>query len=305
MRTIAGLFLSAIAAVGLSPPAGAVITSEFIVGGKTAADGAWPWQVRLLWHADVDTGFCGGSFITEQWVLTAAHCLVEEVDGRLVTRPQPLFVGYGNIHQSKLTIADVEAVFVHPEYFHDASHDIALVKLAAPVPGAQWIEVATSDREAELTSPGSTLIATGWGAIWDFKVFEESGELRGGREMVSPGLLFSSNELQSPDQLREVEIVLIDGQACDEAYRAFGEAVGSDTWFVTPNQMCAGVPEGAKDTCYGDSGGPLVAPADNPQGYVLVGLVSWGAQCGNPSLPGVYSRTSQFYDWVRDTVLGH
>jgi secreted trypsin-like serine protease len=305
MRTISCLFLAAVAAIALPAQAGAAITSEFIVGGKTAADGAWPWQVRLLEVANVNAGSCGGSFVTEQWVLTAAHCLVETVDGQLVTRPQPLFIGYGSTYQSKLTIADVEAVFVHPEYFHDDSHDIGLVKLAAPVPDAEWIEVATPEREAQLTSPGAPLIVTGWGAIWDFKGFEESGELRGGREMVSPGLLLSSNDLQSPDQLHEVEIVLIDGRECDEAYRAFGEAVGTDAFFVSSNQMCAGVPEGAKDSCYGDSGGPLVAPADNAQGYIQVGIVNWGVQCGNPALPGVYNRTSQFYDWIRDTVLAH
>lgn len=300
MRSLTGLVLGAVVAVGLSAPAGAAITSEFVVGGKAVADGAWPWQVRLLDAMDTNTGFCGGSFITEQWILTAAHCLV---DGDQAATS--VVVGYGSSYQSKLKMIESEAVFVHPDYLDGYVADIALVKLAQPVPGAQWIEIATPDREAALTAPGSKLIVTGWGSVWDFAGFEDSAWVRDGRDIVSPRGLLSSGELLSPDQMREVEIQLIDAQECNDSYKAYGEALGSDYYFVANTEICAGAPEGAKDSCYGDSGGPLVAPADNAQGYLQVGIVSWGVQCGNPALPGIYSRISQFYDWVRDTVVNN
>jgi secreted trypsin-like serine protease len=297
--------LAAALTAGLAAPAGAAITSEFVVGGKTAADGAWPWQVRLLDAADVNTGFCGGSFITEQWVLTAAHCLVDEGENGLVPRAAPVFVGYGSIYQSQLEVADVEQIFVHPDYLEGFVADVALIKLAAPVADAKWIEVATPDREAELTTPGSKVTVTGWGSVWDFAGFEESAWVRNGHKMVSPRGLLSSGDLLSPDQLREVEMELIDTTECSASYEAFGEATGDPNQFVASTEICAGAPEGAKDSCYGDSGGPLVAPADNEQGWVQVGVVSWGVQCGNPALPGIYSRISQFYDWVKETVLSN
>ena len=104
--------------------------------------------------------------------------------------------------------------------------------------------------------------------------------------------------------MREVEIQLIDPEECRASYEAFGEATESG-FTIASTEICAGAPDGAKDSCYGDSGGPLVAPADNAQGYVQVGVVSWGVQCGNPALPGVYSRISQLYDWINDTVLSN
>ena len=300
MRSLTNLLLATAVAVGFAVPANAAITSEFVVGGKTAAEGAWPWQVRLLDTFDTNSGFCGGSFITEQWVLTAAHCLVygDEVATSVV-------VGYGSNLQSKLQMIESAEVFVHPDYLEGYVADIALIKLAQPVPGAQWIEIATPEREAATTRPGDKVIVTGWGSVWDFAGFEETAWLRNGREMVAPRGLLASGDLLSPDQLREVEIDLIDASECNASYEAFGSAIGDSGMFVASTEMCAGAPEGAKDSCYGDSGGPLVARADNAQGWIQVGIVSWGVQCGNPALPGIYSRISQFYDWVRDTVVSN
>ncbi|MEX2319060.1 MAG: serine protease, partial [Bauldia sp.] len=249
MRSLSGLIVGAVLAVGLSAPVGAAITSEFVVGGKTAADGSWPWQVRLLDSFDTNTGFCGGSFITEQWILTAAHCLVQ--DDEVATS---VVVGYGSTYQSQLKMIGSEAVFVHPDYLDGYVADIALIKLSEPVPGAQWIEIATPDREATLTAPGSKLTVTGWGSVWDFAGFEDSAWLRDGRKMVAPRGLLSSGELLSPDQLREVEIELIGADECNASYEAFGEALGSEGYFVASTEICAGAPEGAKDSCYGDSG---------------------------------------------------
>lgn len=77
---------------------------------------------------------------------------------------------------------------------------------------------------------------------------------------------------------------------------------------VEPSQsamfVCAMSPDPAvkRDTCQGDSGGPLVwqnpqASADSDLGFRLVGLVSFGAECG-ADFPAVYTEVSHYRDWI-------
>lgn len=65
---------------------------------------------------------------------------------------------------------------------------------------------------------------------------------------------------------------------------------------IEESMICAGVPEGGKDSCHGDSGGPLVIDRK------LVGLVSWGFGCAKPGYPGVYTNVAYFKDWVDQQV---
>jgi chymotrypsin-like protease len=46
-----------------------------IVGGQDVDVGEWPWQVRL---SIFPGSRCGGTIIAENWVLTAAHCVVQQ-----------------------------------------------------------------------------------------------------------------------------------------------------------------------------------------------------------------------------------
>jgi secreted trypsin-like serine protease len=290
--------------LGLALAAGATFahagtTEEFIVGGSPAADGAWPWQVRLLDSMDPQSGFCGGSLISDQWVLTAAHCVVMD-DGPI----DSVVIGYGSTQQSKLKLVPSVKIIVHPDYMKENHADLALIKLAEPLPDAKWIPIADAATEQQLVTPGATLVVTGWGALWDFAGFEEALYSRNkGFSEVDTHKLLSANALVSPEQLHQVEIEMISNEECAAAYQAYSEAI-QDSLVISATELCAGSPAGAKDSCYGDSGGPLVV-ADDKGGYVQVGVVSWGSQCGNPVLPGVYNKLSRFQPWVKDQMAAN
>jgi prostatin (serine protease 8) len=289
--------------LGLALAAGATLaqagtTEEFIVGGSPAAEGAWPWQVRLLDRMDNQTGFCGGSLISNQWVLTAAHCVVMD-DGPI----ESVVIGYGSTLQSQLKLVPSAKIIVHPDYMTEHHADLALIKLAEPLSDAEWIPIADAATEEKLVTPGATLVVTGWGALWDFAGFEEALYSRGRENTVDTHKLLSANALVSPEQLHQVEIEMISNEECAAAYQAYSEAI-QDNLIIADTEICAGSPAGAKDSCYGDSGGPLVV-ADESGKYVQVGVVSWGSQCGNPVLPGVYNKLSRFQPWVNEQMAAN
>jgi secreted trypsin-like serine protease len=88
--------------------------------------------------------------------------------------------------------------------------------------------------------------------------------------------------------LREVGVRAIPHDTCNTQH---------DGAIVEDVMICAGVPEGGKDSCQGDSGGPLV----DSRG-VQVGVVSWGYGCGRPDYAGVYSRVSVVGDWINEQI---
>ena len=63
--------------------------------------------------------------------------------------------------------------------------------------------------------------------------------------------------------------------------------------------ICAGYPEGGKDSCDGDGGGPLVCNAE------LQGITSWGRGCGKPGHPGVYTKVCNFVDWLQQMMASN
>jgi secreted trypsin-like serine protease len=86
---------------------------------------------------------------------------------------------------------------------------------------------------------------------------------------------------------------------------------------LTPNLVCAGLPEGRKDSCDGDSGGPLVVNGvDDLLGVrdsttnktsiaTIYGIVSFGPKrCGKEGVPGVYTRVTKYIPWILSTMEG-
>ncbi|OPJ68277.1 transmembrane protease serine 4 [Patagioenas fasciata monilis] len=162
---------------------------------------------------------------------------------------------------SGTTTLAVEKVFLAEATSTSAKiNDIALVKLRSPVHVTDRSKPICLPYFDEELLPGTSLWVTGWGYT------QEHGKLS--------------------EILQQAEVKLIDRESCNlSAYH--GE--------VTEKMLCAGLPQGGVDTCQGDSGGPLLYSGGHWQ---VVGIVSWGQGCGDPSTPGVYTSVRAYLNWI-------
>ncbi|CAG5907180.1 unnamed protein product, partial [Menidia menidia] len=126
---------------------GVVPLNTRIVGGESASAGSWPWQVSI----HVNRHICGGTLISNQWVLTGAHCIViNSLSGWTLYLGRETQAG----PNTNEILRGVSQVIVHPDYNDTLfSNDIALVKLNSPVTSSSQIFSSTS------------CWATGWGKL--------------------------------------------------------------------------------------------------------------------------------------------
>uniref|UniRef100_A0A8D1UMX0 chymotrypsin n=1 Tax=Sus scrofa TaxID=9823 RepID=A0A8D1UMX0_PIG len=111
-----------------------------IVNGENAVPGSWPWQVSL--QDGTGFHFCGGSLISEDWVVTAAHCGGSRAQARSLTpppRPNPNF--------SLLTVRN----------------DITLLKLATPARFSRTVSAVCLPSASDDFPAGTLCATTGWG----------------------------------------------------------------------------------------------------------------------------------------------
>lgn len=234
-----------------------------VIGGQNSETSEWPTMVQLF-EGNVSssqaTYFCGGTLISDLWVLTAAHCFVGDT-GDVDKLPTDVFV----IVKSPGTLGEgtripVSQILIHEQYM-DANAfdaDIALMELRDSVmdPPLQPIY-----QRAVLEGSSATIV--GWGA-------------------TSP----STGNIVSKE-LKDAQVPVV---AQSDCIKAMGDQ-------ITNNMFCAGVSEGGVDTCPGDSGGPVLVKQDG--GYLQVGITSWGpAACGSAGQYGVYTRLSRYTDWI-------
>jgi secreted trypsin-like serine protease len=269
----------------------AVDAGDYIIGGTPAEEGAWPWQVRLFESMDDQEGFCGGSLIANDWVLTAAHC-VYDGDGNVEDQ---IVVGYGSNERSKLKRVMSAKIIPNEAYQQGDASDLALIKLSEALPDAKPVELASPKDVNAIGLPGSSAVVTGWGALWDFTSFDKASMKKSEQQRVSPGTLLNRSELDVPMRLHQVELEVTEHTACEQAYDNVGN-------WIADTEICGSWPSGGRGACFGDSGGPLVSAVDGGKRYVQIGIVSWGVECGNPLVPSVFARVSAFYPWIQEQM---
>lgn len=261
---VAALALAAALLPGTARPAGAV------AGGSPADPGEWPWQVVLL----VDGGvWCGGTLLAADVVLTAAHC----TDGQDADDFEVLAGTVEIDGEDEGQRRDVVAIDQHEGYDDvQLRNDLSLVLLAEPLEltdDVAVVRLADAETTAALAEDGDPAVVTGFGA---------TGESE-----------------DASDVLLEAEVLAYGDERCESLYAEDGETVFGET------QVCAGEDRGHIDACYGDSGGPLVVPVDDERTeWIQVGIVSWGAGCGQPRRPTIYTEVAAFADWLGSRGVG-
>ncbi|XP_070161270.1 chymotrypsin-2 [Polyergus mexicanus] len=190
-----------------------------IVNGENAKVGEIPYQVSLQ-DKYSSFHFCGGSVLSEHYVITAAHC----VEGKLASNVKVIAATI-NLNHPQLT-NEVTQIRRHEKYDSSDSwiNDVALLKVRDAFVRSAILQYVSLPPKGHVINANDVAVVSGWGRLW-----------QGG---------------PTTEQLQRVNIVIADQGYCANIYNKMG-------YNVYPTQVCAYDPRVEKGSCHGDSGGPL------------------------------------------------
>jgi len=242
-----------------------------IIGGSNVPLNKYPWFTALSYTDSQYVYFqgCGGMLVSPEFVLTAAHCISPEMRNRgsvmVGAYKYPFFPNNNGGQYAEFW--NLDGVYEHPDYeneYYGSDNDFALLQL----------EDSSSVTPVPIDTSGiSEGYSTGKGQLW----------------VIGHGNTNYENPY-FPERLKHVEVKYVSNNDCTSNPYFYADSQ------ITDNMMCARDPD--QDSCQGDSGGPLYDKNNN----VLVGVVSFGNGCALPNFPGVYSRISSQYDWIKETI---
>ncbi|XP_021098919.1 ovochymase-2 [Heterocephalus glaber] len=251
-----------------------------IVGGNQVEKGSYPWQVSLKKRKK---HICGGTIISPQWVITAAHC----VSNRNIASTLNVTAGEHDLSQTEPgeQILTIKTIIIHPQFStkKPMEYDIALLKMAGTFQLGQFVRPMCLPEPGEQFEAGFICTTTGWGRLTEDGIF--------------------------PQVLQEVNLPILTEKECAAALLTIKKPFSGKTF------LCTGSPEGGRDACQGDSGGSLMCR--NKKGaWTLAGVTSWGLGCGRgwrnngqkkeQGSPGIFTDISKVLPWIHEHIqTGH
>ncbi|KAM8812679.1 ovochymase-2 [Rhynchonycteris naso] len=247
-----------------------------IVGGNQVVKGSYPWQVSLKRR---QKHICGGTIISPQWVITAAHCVANRNTASILN----VIAGKHDLSQTEpgeqnLTI---ESIIIHPNFSikKPMNYDIALLKMAGTFHFGQFMGPVCLPEPGEQFKAGLICTTAGWGRL------------------TEDGIL--------PQVLQEVNLPILTQEECVAALLTLKKPISGQTI------LCTGFPDGGRDACQGDSGGSLMC-RNEKGGWTLAGVTSWGLGCGrgwrnnaqkdDQGSPGIFTDLSKVLPWIHKHI---
>ncbi|XP_030370422.1 serine protease snake [Scaptodrosophila lebanonensis] len=241
-------------------------------GRILAQPGEYPHMVAVGYETNTQQieYKCGGSLISENFVLTAAHCTAN--DG---ISPRWARIGDLNLKVRPTQQIPIGAIYNHPDYKADLYYnDIALLQLEQNVILTEFVRPIRLWVRPEL--PTTIVFAMGYGAT-----------------SFAKGMT---------NRLTDLNLTIVPNDECNQELPLLSEAPSG----IIQSQICGQDYILNRDTCQGDSGGPLQL---NLQGlksrqkihYHLIGITSYGVFCRS-SYPSVYTRVASYLDWIEGVV---
>lgn len=238
---------------------------NFVINGKGARIEDYPFYVNLM--ADGLMG--GGSILSRQWILTAAHVVYPEDGETDMADEAVVYVGTDKINGGERH--EVDKVIWHPSFVASKyENDIALLRLKVPI---QY-----SERAQRIHLPPK-----------DGRYDDNDKAM-----IVGLGQTLTQNHA---NRLQLATVPTRDDAECKRM------AEGGPHKFRRQSMICAGDLDEQRDSAEGDSGGPLFVRLNGTD--FIIGIVSFGLLYeGNPKVtqPGYYTRVSSFVNWIEETV---
>lgn len=249
-------------------------TTSLIIGGQDAETHEYPHMALLGYGSDNRDieWYCGGSLISERFILTAGHCISNKDVGRVT------HVLVGAYQRNEVTnsskVFRVKTIIKHPEYAPPSVYnDITLLELDRDVPLSSTTVPACLHAGEPVDD--ARVAATGWGLTHDW------GQV--------------SEKLQK---------VILDKFSTSHCSSVTPISRNVKLGFNEETQLCYGDKGVSRNTCYGDSGGPIqIKSADIKCMYMIVGVTSYGkGSCGVVGATGIYTRVAPYVPWIESIV---